>query len=156
MAELFGFSIKRISDEENKNIKSFAPENNEDDGAVVVSAGGAYGTYVDLDGTIRSEAELVSKYREMALQPECDSAIDEIVNESISIDEKELVTIDMEELELSDKIKKVIEAEFKNCLNILDFNKYAYEIYRRWYIDGRLYYHVGVIVTGKQIGRAHV
>lgn len=142
MAQLFGFEIKRLADEQQKDLPSFAPTKDSDDGAVVVSAGGSFGTYVDLDGTIRSEAELVSKYREMALQPECDSAIDEIVNESIALDEKEMVRINLEELKVGDKVKKAIEEEFKNCLNILDFNKFAYEIYRRWYIDGRLYYHV--------------
>jgi hypothetical protein len=139
LAELFGFEFKRKKNEE---LVSFAPTRESDDGATVVTAGGAYGTYVDLDGTVRSEAELVTKYREMSLQPECDAAIDEIVNESISIDEKELVRINLDEIKISEPIKKVIKEEFDNCLKVLEFNKYAYEIYRRWYIDGRLYYHV--------------
>ena len=138
--ELFGFEFKKKT--ATPELPSFAPPKDSDDGAVVISAGGAYGTYVDLDGTVRSEAELVTKYREMALQPECDAAIDEIVNESISIDEKDLVEINLDELKVSEPLKKVIREEFQNCLNILEFNKYAYEIYRRWYIDGRLYYHV--------------
>ena len=139
MAELFGFEFKRKVKEE---LPSFAPPKESDDGSTVITAGGAYGTYVDLDGTVRSEAELVTRYREMALQPECDAAIDEIINESISIDEKELVEINLDEVKISDPVKKIIKTEFENCLNILEFNKYAYEIYRRWYIDGRLYYHV--------------
>lgn len=138
--ELFGFEFKRkIADPE---LKSFTPAKTEDDGAVEVSAGGAYGTYVDLDGVVRSEAELVTKYREMALVPECDSAIDEIVNESISIDQDNLIDINLDDLQISNPLKDKIRAEFKNCLKIMNFNKYAYEIYRRWYIDGRLYYHV--------------
>ena len=141
MAELFGFEFKRKTKEE---LPSFAPPKESDDGSVTISAGGAFGTYVDLDGTVRSEAELVTRYREMALQPECDAAIDEIVNESISIDEKDLVEINLDEVKISEPVKKVITEEFKNCLNILEFNKYAYEIFRRWYIDGRLYYHVVV------------
>jgi hypothetical protein len=140
MAELFGFQFKRVTKE--PDLPSFAASKETDDGALVISAGGAYGTYVDLDGTVRSEAELVTKYREMALQPECDSAIDEIVNESIAIDEKNLVKIILDDLNISPQLKAVISAEFDNCLKIIDFNKYAYEIYRRWYIDGRLYYHV--------------
>ena len=140
MAELFGFEFKRKTPE--PELKSFTPSKQEDDGALEVSAGGAYGTYVDLDGVVRSEAELVTKYREMALVPECDSAIDEIVNESISIDQENLVTINLDDVETSNQIKEIIRSEFKNCLNIINFNKYAYEIYRRWYIDGRLYYHV--------------
>jgi len=141
MAELFGFEFKKK--EQQNQLPSFAPQEN-DDGAVVVAAGGSYGTYVDLDGTVRSEAELVTKYREMALQPECDAAVDEIVNESMSIDEKSIVTINLDNLKISPQIKKIINDEFNNCLQIMDFNKHAYDIYRRWYIDGRLYYHVVV------------
>ena len=139
MAELFGFEFKRKVQPD--LAPSFAPKET-DDGAVVVAAGGSYGTYVDLDGTVRTEAELVTKYREMALQPECDSAIDEIVNESIDIEEKDIIEINLDNLDIKDNIKKAIREEFENCLNILDFHRHAYEIYRRWYIDGRLYYHV--------------
>jgi Bacteriophage T4-like portal protein (Gp20) len=140
MAELFGFEFrKKVKEQE---LPSFTPPSNSDDGAVVVSAGGAFGTYVDLDGTVRSEAELVTKYREMSLQPECDAAIDEIINESISIDEEHVVNINLDDLKVNDNIKSVITEEFNYCLNMLEFNKFAYEIYRRWYIDGRLYYHV--------------
>lgn len=140
MAQIFGFEFKRKTKE--VDLPSFSPSKENDDGALVISAGGAYGTYVDLDGTVRSEAELVTKYREMALQPECDSAIDEIVNESIAIDEKNLVKIVLDDVNISPQLKSIISAEFDTCLKIVDFNKYAYEIYRRWYIDGRLYYHV--------------
>ena len=139
MAELFGFEFKRKVPVDVK--PSFSPKET-DDGAVVVAAGGSFGTYVDLDGTVRTEAELVTKYREMSLQPECDAAIDEIVNETMAIDEKEIVKIDLDQLEIKENIKKAIRDEFENCLNILDFNRHAYEIYRRWYVDGRLYYHV--------------
>lgn len=139
--QLFGFEFKR-QEKEQPELPSFAPSKETDDGALVVSAGGAYGTMVDLDGTVRSEAELVTKYREMALHPECDSAIDEIVNESIAIDDKNLVKIDLDSLRITEPLKKVIREEFENCLKIIEFNRYAYEIYRRWYIDGRLYYHV--------------
>jgi len=141
MAELFGFEFKRKIPVD--NLPSFAPKEN-DDGAVVVAAGGAYGTYVDLDGTVRTEAELVTKYREMALQPECDAAVDEIVNESLSCDDETIVDINLDNVKISENIKKVVREEFQQCLKLLDFNKYAYDIYRRWYIDGRLYYHVVV------------
>ena len=137
--KLFGFEFQRQVPVD--TTPSFAPKE-ADDGAVVVAAGGAYGTYIDLDGTVRTEAELVTKYREMSLQPEIDSAVDEIVNESISIDEEDMVDIVLDNLEVTDKIKKVIRDEFKNVLNILNFQSKAYEIYRRWYIDGRMYYHV--------------
>jgi hypothetical protein len=137
---LFGFEFKRQV-EADVIAPSFAPKE-ADDGALIVAAGGAYGTYIDLDGTVRTEAELVTKYREMSLQPEIDAAVDEIVNESIDIGEDELVQIILDDLEISDKTKKAIREEFKNVLNILNFNSKAYEIFRRWYIDGRLYYHV--------------
>jgi hypothetical protein len=140
MAKLFGFEFKRVIDTD-QIAPSFAPKES-DDGAVVVAAGGAYGTYVDLDGTVRTEAELVTKYREMSLQPEIDAAVDEIVNESISIDEQTIVSIVLDNLNITDNIKKAIREEFKNILNIINFQNRAYEIYRRWYIDGRLYYHV--------------
>ena len=140
MAELFGWEFKRKQVQD--PLPSFSPKET-DDGALVIAAGGSFGTYVDLDGTVRTEAELVTKYREMSLQPECDAAIDEIVNETMSIDEEEIVKIDLDQLdEVPERIKKVIRDEFKNVLNILDFNRHAYEIYRRWYVDGRLYYHV--------------
>ena len=140
MAELFGFVFKRKDKEENR--PSFVSKQTDDGAMSITTAGGSYGTYVDLDGTVRSEAEMVTKYRQMALNPECDSAVDEIVNESISYDEDNIVDVNLDDINLSDNIKNIMRQEFKNCLNILEFNKYAYDIYRRWYIDGRLYYHV--------------
>jgi len=137
--EIFGYVFKRKEKEE--KAPSFVPKQTDDGAMVVTTAGGSYGTYVDLDGTVRSEAELVTKYRQMSLHPECDSAIDEIVNESISIDEENIVDINLDDVNLSDNLKTIIRQEFKNSLRIIDFNKYAYDIYRRWYIDGRLYYH---------------
>ena len=137
--KLFGFEFKREAPPDVS--PSFAPKE-QDDGAVVVAAGGAYGTYIDLDGTVRSEAELVTKYREMSLQPEIDAAVDEIVNESLSVDEDTIVDINLDDIELPERVKKAIRDEFKNVLNILNINKHGYEVFRRWYIDGRLYYHV--------------
>jgi hypothetical protein len=137
--KLFGFEFKR--NEPVEAAPSFAPKE-ADDGAVIVAAGGAYGTYIDLDGTVRTEAELVTKYREMSLQPEIDTAVDEIVNESISVDEETMVSINLDDLEdLPERVKKAIRDEFVTVLKLLNFNNQGYEIYRRWYIDGRLYYH---------------
>jgi hypothetical protein len=147
MAKLFGFEIKRATD--NNAPESFAPPI-KDDGAVVVSEGGVFGTYVDLEGTSRSEAELVTRYREMAHQPECESAIDDIVNEAIVGDHTELVDIVLDDIEdMSDNVKELIRDEFDNVLRLLDFNSDGYDIFRRWYVDGRLYYHV--IVDEKNI-----
>lgn len=140
MANLFGFEIRRKKDLD--PLPSFTPEV-KDDGAVVVAAGGSYGTYIDLDGTVRTEAELVTKYREMAQQPEIDAAIDDIVNDSIvQEDGQKIVDIVLDDVKVANNVKKAIVQEFDNILRMLEFNSYAYDIYRRWYIDGRLYYHV--------------
>jgi len=142
--QLFGFEIKRKSPDEIEmsTTPSFAPVES-DDGALVVSAGGSYGTYLDLEGSAKTEADLVSKYREMSIQPECESAINEIVDEVIVKDEnKEIVDINLDNLEISDSIKDLIIDEWNNVTNLLDFNNYGYEIFRRWYIDGRIFYHV--------------
>lgn len=147
--KLFGFEFRR--DEPTEPAPSFAPKE-ADDGALVVAAGGAYGTYIDLDGTVRTEAELVTKYREMSLQPEIDMAVDEIVNESISIDEEDIVSINLDNLDIPNRVKKAIQEEFKIVLKLLDFNKRGYEIYRRWYIDGRLYYHAIISKDSPQDG----
>jgi hypothetical protein len=137
---LFGWEFKR-KELKDTTRQSFTPEES-NDGAVLIAAGSGYGTYVDLDGTVRTEAELVTKYREMSLHPECDAAIDEIINESMSIDEDKIVTINLDEVDIADKIKNSVKREFNYCMKLLDFKNHAYDIYRRWYIDGRLYYHV--------------
>jgi hypothetical protein len=139
MAELFGFEIVRKKPE--VDLPSFAPKL-EEDGAVVVSEGGAYAQYVDLEGSVRNEAELVSKYREISMHPDIEMAVDDIVNESIVMDpKKEIVSLNLDDLEQPDSIKKLIQAEFDNVVELLEFNQHAYEIFRKWYVDGRLYYH---------------
>jgi hypothetical protein len=139
MAELFGFEIKRKV--EPLDIPSFAPKA-ADDGAMVVAEGGVYGTFVDLDGAVRTEAELVNKYREVAMHPEVEMAIDDIVNEAIVADpKKEIVSLNLDDLEQPDKIKKLIQEEFDNIVDLLEFNQHAYEIFKKWYVDGRLIYH---------------
>ena len=146
--QLFGFEIKRKDEEP---IESFAPEV-KDDGAVIVAAGGAYGTYVDLDGTARTEAELVAKYREISQQPEIEMAIDDIINESIDTDAENVVEINTDNLNYSDQVKNAIRDEFDNILELLNFQKEAYEIFKRWYIDGRMYYHIIIDETNPRLG----
>lgn len=136
--QLFGFEIKR---KDETPLESFAPEV-KDDGAVLVAAGGSYGTYVDLDGTARTEAELVSKYREISQQPEIEMAIDDIVNEAIDTDADSVVEINLDNVKYGDPIKNKIREEFDNVLDLLNFQNEAYEIFKRWYIDGRMYYHI--------------
>lgn len=143
---LFGYQLSKIEDLKKKAeaIPSFAPPPNED-GAMEVAPGGAYyGTYVDLEGSAKNELELVTKYRELALQAEVDSAIDDIVNEAIIFeDNKSPVEIDLENVEdYPDAFKEKIRNEFKNVLKLLDFENTAYDIFRRWYVDGRMYYHM--------------
>ena len=146
--QLFGFEIKRKNEEP---LESFAPEI-KDDGAVVVAAGGAYGTFIDLDGTARSESELVAKYREISLQPELEMAIDDIVNEAIDADSDQIVTLNTDKLEYGDKVKDLIREEFDNVLDLFNFQNESYEIFKRWYIDGRMYYHIIIDETKPREG----
>lgn len=141
MAKLFGFEIKRLADLKDDTPASFVPPT-DDEGATVVAEGGMFGTYVDLEGTARTEAELVTKYREMALQPEVEEAIGDIVNESIVGADDEIVSLDLDRIdEMSDNLKERIREEFKEVLSLLEFSQRGYDIFRRWYVDGRLYFH---------------
>jgi len=148
MAELFGFEIKRRQPEP----VSFAPERS-DDGAVVVSEGGVYGTYIDMDGSIRTESELVNKYREMSQHAELERAIDDIVNEVITQEpEQKVVELILDDLDQPDNIKDMLVQEFDGVLKLLEFNDLSYEVFKRWYVDGRLYYHAIVDPENPQIG----
>ena len=140
MAKLFGFSIE---DQEpiSPSVVSPVPPNSEDGSDHFVSSG-FFGSYVDIEGVYRTEFDLIKRYREMALHPECDSAIEDIVSEAIVSDTNDSpVEIELSNLNASDGIKKRIREEFKNILDLLDFDRKSHEIYRNWYIDGRLYYH---------------
>lgn len=140
--QLFGFEIKR-KQEENKNIRSFAEPNNEDGAVNVAAAGGAVSTFIDLEGSAKTEAELVQKYRGMIQQPEVEQAIDDIVNEAITVsDDQKVVECVTDDLELSENIKKRIREEFDIVLKLLDFSNQGYDIFQKWYVDGRLNYHV--------------
>ena len=146
MAEynLFGFKFgtPEKPNEDNQQVRSFAPPENMD-GALELAPGGAYGTYVDMEGAAKTEGELVTRYRDMVLQAECDQAVDDIVNEAIIIEgDIAPVAIDVENLNYSASIKKTIRAEFDNVLKLIDFQNKGYEIFRRWYVDGRHYYHM--------------
>ena len=140
MAKLFGFSIEDTEPLSPTTV-SPVPENNED-GVDWSMSSGFFGSYVDLEGIYRTEFELIKRYREMALHPECDSAIEDIVNEAIVSDLNDSpVQIDLDNLNASDGIKTKIRDEFKFIKDLLDFDKKAHEIYRNWYVDGRIYYH---------------
>ena len=140
MARLFGFSIDD-SEKTPPSVVSPVPPNNQDGSEHYVSTG-FFGSYVDIEGVYKTESDLIRRYRSMALYPECDSAIEDIVNEAIVSDTDDSpVTIELSNLNASDGIKKKIREEFKYVCELLDFDKKAHEIFRNWYIDGRLYYN---------------
>ena len=146
MAEFFGFEIKRKTNEPIR--PSFVP-NTDEDGTGVITTGGHFGAYLDLDGDkAKNEVELILKYRDIASQPECDAAIEDITNESIVGNHDESpIQIILDKLETSDKIKETIRFEFDEILQLMNFNSYAHDIFRKWYVDGRLPYHI--IIDGK-------
>ena len=137
--QLFGFSLQRA-----KKVPkgpSFVQKDSLD-GSQPIVGGGYFGYSVDFDGTIRNDHELITRYREMVLNPECDSAVDDVVNETICGNFDDVpISIDLHNLKQSEKIKKLIRSEFDEILRLLDFDNRAYEIFRRWYVDGRLFFH---------------
>lgn len=141
MARLFGYSIE--SNENNKKTGQISPvPQNAEDGSNYYLSGGFYGQYYDIEGVYKNEFQFIKRYREMALHPEVDSAIEDIVNEAIVSDTNDTpVEIELSNLNASDSLKKAIRREFRYILDLLDFDKKAHEIYRNWYVDGRLYYH---------------
>jgi len=140
---LFGFEISRRKSEEEQSAQpSFTPPSNED-GALTISSAAYYGTYVDLDGTAKNEVELISRYREMAMQPEIESAIDDIMNEAVvQDDDGKIIEIVLDDLEQPEKIKKAIKEEFSTILRLFNYKNMAQDIFRRYYIDGRLFYNI--------------
>lgn len=141
MAKLFGFSIDDSNDKlKSKSIVSPVPPNN-DDGVDNFISSGFYGQYLDIEGVYRTEFDLIKRYREMALHPECDNAIEDVVNEAIVSDLYDSpVEIELSNLNASDKLKDKIREEFKYIKELLDFDKKSHEIFRNWYVDGKLYY----------------
>ena len=150
MAEFFGFEINRKGKNKEPVRPSFVPRTDGDDGAGVIQAGGHFGAYIDMDGDkAKTDVEQILKYRDIASQPECDAAIEDIVNEAIVGDHDEApVNIILDELEISDKIKETVKHEFDTILSLLGFNAYSHDIFRKWYIDGRLPYHI--IINNEQ------
>jgi len=139
MAKLFGFSIESNQDKP-KSLVSPVPPSNED-GVDHYIASGFYGQYVDIEGVYRTEYDLLKRYREMALHPECDNAIEDIVNEALVSDLYDSpVEIELSNLNASDKLKDIMRKEFKSIKEMMDFDRKCHEIFRNWYIDGRLYY----------------
>ena len=146
--KLFGFTLgkKDIVQVQQPEQSSFAlPTESNDDGAVTITSNAYYGTYVDLEGSVRNELELITRYREMANHPECEMAIDEIVNEAIThTTDGKVVDIILDKLKQPESIKKKIIDEFETILRMTNFSNLADDLFKRWYIDGRIYYHIVV------------
>ena len=141
MAKLFGFKIEDSGENKKSKIVSPIAPNSEDKSDYYITSG-FYGQYVDIEGVYKNEADLVRRYREMSLHPECDSAIEDVVNEGIVSDLNDSpVEIELSNLNASDNLKDIIRKEFKHIKEIMDFDKKAHEIFRNWYVDGRIYYH---------------
>ena len=139
MAQIFGFKITRATGEVRKDQPTFPTS---DDGSYDIAGGGFFSEYLDMEGRDRGELDLLKRYRDIAMHPECDSAIEDIVNEAIVSDERDQsVSVSLDRLEYSDKIKKKIREEFNAILSLLDFNAKGHDVFRRWYVDGRIYYH---------------
>ena len=141
---LFGFQIvRKPAEDAPQQLQPQISAPVSDDGAISVTAGGYFGTYLDLEASFKNENDLVTRYREMAMQPELEAAVDEIVNETIVHDiTGKSVSIILDDLEQPQKIKDMIRDEFDNVLRMMDFSNYGSEVFRNWYIDGRLFYQV--------------
>ena len=153
MAELFGFSIKRKNAEENDNIPSFVRAEGDDGSIDIAATGTAASSYLDLAGSARSEAELVQKYRSLLQQPEVAQAIDDIVNEAVTISpDQKVVECVTDDVDQPDNIKKKIREEFDTVLKLLDFSSTGYDTFQKWYVDGRINYHVMIDVKQPRKG----
>ena len=139
--KLFGFRIVRDDEDDQLPPTPVTPQL--EDGAINIQTGAHYGIYVDLDGSYRTEIDLITKYRTMAMQPEMETAIEDIINEAIVHDNRGMIVrLSLDDLDQTDSIKKMIRNEFNEVTRLLDFGAFATDIFRRWYVDGRLYYHV--------------
>jgi len=150
--KLFGFTISKEDPAEYLKAQAFATPVS-DDGATTVQGGGYYGTYLDMDATAKSEGELITRYREASMYSDCAVAIDEIVTEAIAaVDDDEPIQIYLDKLDLPEDIKETMNKEFQKLLSLLEFNDRAHDIFKRWYIDGRLYYQKIIDKTNPKKG----
>jgi len=141
MAEFFGFEIKRKATQ--KEVPSVVSPTVDDGSTVLTDVSAYYGATLDLDASIKSENELIKKYRETALYPDCDSAVEDIVNEAIVVeDDQPSVDVILDSVELPNNIKNKIRDEFEEVYSLFKFDERGHDIFRTWYVDGRLYYHV--------------
>ena len=142
MAELFGFRITRAKDTKDSGVAQSVAPPSADDGTIDIAGGGFYSSVLSTDGRDRSEMDQIRRYRDIAQQSECDSAIEDITNEAIVSDERgQSVSISLDNFDISQNIKSKVREEFNEVLRLLDFNAKGHDIFRRWYVDGRLFYH---------------
>ena len=152
--KLFGFEIRRSESDDPKKKPSIVPARDDDGAGYVTAAGTHYGQYVNIDGDdSKDNYQMIMRYRGVAVHPEVDAAIEDITNESIAGNEnKQPIDINTDNLKVSDKIQKTIKEEFDNIVSMLDFNEVGHDIFRRWYIDGRLYHHLVVNESNLKAG----
>ena len=152
--KLFGFEIKRAATEDPTKKPSIVPARDDDGAGYVTAAGSHYGQYINIDGDdAKDNHQVIMRYRGIAMHPEVDAAIEDIVNESIAgSEQKQPIDINMDNVDVSDKIKKTIKEEFDNIVGMLNFNELGHDIFRRWYVDGRLYHHLVVNETNLKAG----
>ena len=140
MAELFGFSITRLKKTADPKQSFTQPQ--ADDGTQTIAAGGYFGQYLDMEGQAKTEQDLIRRYREIALHPECDMAIEDIVNEAVVANElKDAIRLKLDNVPFGSEVRRKIEEEFQEVLRLMNFNTKGHDIFRRWYVDGRVYYH---------------
>ena len=140
--QFFGFEISRKKE---KELGSVVPPSPQDGATVIntgVNAGGYYGMVMDLDGVVKNENDLIRRYREVASYSDCDMAIEDIINEAIVTDDDKSIEIKLDDLKVSESIKTKITEEFEEVTRLLDFEEFGPDIFRQWYIDGRVYYHI--------------
>lgn len=151
---LFGFEIKKADSEDPKKKPSIVPARDDDGAGYVTASGMHYGQYLNIDGDdSKDNHQLIMQYRGVAMHPEVDMAIEEIVNESVIVeDDSKSVELNLDNVEISDAIKKQITQEFDEIYGMLDFNDYGHDIFRRWYVDGRLFHHLVVDESNPKAG----
>ena len=153
--KLFGFEIKRARQkEEDKKLPSIVPPRDDEGGSYATASGAHYGQYLNLDGNdSKDNYQLIMKYRGNAMHPEVDNAIEDIVNEAITGSElKQNIELNLDNVDVPDKIKKLIREEFDNIYAMLNFKELGHDIFRRWYVDGRLYHHLVVNESAPKLG----
>jgi hypothetical protein len=159
MVQLLGFQITRQTDDRDKpaEAKQAFTVPSPDDGTTTISAGGYFGQYLDMEVTAKNDIDLIKRYREVAQHPECDMAIEDIINEAIVSDERDQsVTVSLDKLAISDSIKTKIRDEFDEVMRLLNFDEKGHDIFRRWYVDGRIYFHKVIDPTSPRKGLTEI